>query len=87
MVAAPIFPQVDLDLMLTLIANALYRNLARKLTGFEAAKPRQIFRRFLNAPARVSVSGSQVRVRIRRCAHHPRLLASGALDPQPAVPW
>jgi len=79
--------QVDLDLMLTLIANALYRDLARTLTGFEAAKPKQIFRRFLNTPARVTVCDTEVRVRIRRCAHHPLLLASGALDAQPTIPW
>ncbi|MCK4548413.1 MAG: hypothetical protein KAW17_13335 [Candidatus Eisenbacteria sp.] len=79
--------QVDLDLMLTLIANALYRNLARRLTGFEAAQPKQIFRRFLNTPARVTVSDSEVRIRIRRCAHHPLLLTSGALDAQPTIPW
>ena len=79
--------QVDLDLMLTLIANALYRHLGRKLTGFEAAKPKQIFRRFLNTPARVTVSDTEVHVRIRRCAHHPLLLASGALDAQPTIPW
>ena len=78
--------QVDLDLMLTLIANALYRRLARTLIGFEAATPKQIFRRFLNTPARVTVSDTEVRVRIRRCAHHPLLLASGALDAQPIVP-
>lgn len=79
--------QVDLDLMLTLIANALYRRLARTLTGFEAATPKRIFRRFLNTPARVTVSDTEVRVRIRRCAHHPLLLAGGALDAQPSVPW
>jgi transposase len=79
--------QVDLDLMLTLIANALYRRLARTLIGFEAATPKQIFRRFLNTPARVSVSDTEVRVRIRRCAHHPLLVASGALDAHPIVPW
>ena len=79
--------QVDLDLMLTLIANALYRSLARTPIGFEAPTPKQIFRRFLNTPARVTVSDTEVRVRIRRCAHQPLLLASGALDAQPIVPW
>jgi transposase len=79
--------QVDFDVMLTLIANALYRKLARRLVGFETAKPKQIFRRFLNAPARVSVSDTEVQVRIRRCAHHPILLDSGWLDAAPLVPW
>jgi hypothetical protein len=79
--------QVDFDVMLTLIANALYRHLAKRLVGFEASQPKQIFRRFLNAPARVRVTDDEVHVRIRRCAHHPLLIASGALDAQPRVPW
>ena len=79
--------QVDLDLMLTLVANGLYRQLAQRLKGFEAAQPRQIFRRFLNTPARVSVSRHAVHVSIRRCAHHPLLLASRCLEATPQVPW
>ena len=79
--------QVDLDVMLTLAANALYRRLARQLTGFEHARPKQIFRRFLNTPARVTVSDGEVIVRMRRVAHHPLLLASGILDATPEVPW
>lgn len=79
--------QVDLDVMLTLIANALYRHLARGLEGFERAHPKQIFRRFLDTPARISVSEHEVRVRIRRRAHHPILLAGGSLNDTPAVPW
>jgi hypothetical protein len=63
------------------------QRLGRQLTGFEHARPKQIFRRFLNTPARVSVSGSEVVVRIRRMAHHPPLLASGILDATPEVPW
>ncbi len=79
--------QVDFDVMLTLMANALYRKLAQDLTGFEKAQPKQIFRRFLNAPARVKVTETQVRVSIRRMAHHPILLAGAALRPTPSVPW
>jgi transposase len=79
--------QVDLDVMLTFIANALYRHLARHLVAFETATPKQIFRRFLNTPASVRVSDSEVLVRIARRAHHPILLASGLLDRSPSVPW
>ncbi len=79
--------QVDLDLMLTLVANGLYRQLARQLKGFEAVQPKQVFRRFLNTPARVCVSKREVHVSIRRCAHHPLLLASGCLEATPKVPW
>lgn len=79
--------QVDLDVMLTLIANALFRQLAARLPGFEAVEPKTLFRSFLNMPARVTVNEHEVRVQLRRCAHHPILLSSGALDQQVAVPW
>lgn len=79
--------QVDLDVMLTLIANALYRSLARHLEGFEKAQPKQIFRRFLNTPARVKVTDTEVKVTLRRRSHHPILLASGRLDSTATVPW
>jgi hypothetical protein len=79
--------QVNLDVMLTLIANSLYRRLAAHLEGFEAARPHQIFRRFLSTSARISVSTHEVVVRLRRLAHHPLLLSSGVLDATPAVPW
>jgi hypothetical protein len=79
--------QVDLDVMLTLIANALYRHLAKSLTGFETAQPKQLFRRFLNTPARVCVTDTTVQVRLQRRAHHPVLLNSGLLNNAPQVPW
>lgn len=79
--------QVDLDVMLTLIANALYRHLAKHLTEFETAYPKQLFRRFLNTPARVTVTDTQVRVCLRRRAHHPILLNIGLLTAHPCVPW
>jgi transposase len=79
--------QVDLDVMLTLIANALYRSLARHLEGFEKAQPKQIFRRFLNTPARVKVTDTEVKVTLHRRSHHPLLLASGRLDSTTTVPW
>lgn len=79
--------QVALDVMLTLIANALYRQVARQLKGFETAHPKQIFRRFLDTPARITVTNQHVTVQLRRRAHHPILLASNLLNSTPAVPW
>lgn len=79
--------QVDFDLMLTLLANGLYRSLARRLTGFEASQPKQVFRRFLNTSATVRVTDTEVHVRVKRRAHHPILIDSQLLDAQPAVPW
>ena len=79
--------QVALEVMLTLIANARYRHLAKPLTGGETAYPTQRCRRVLKTPARVTITDTTVRVCLRRRAHHPILLNSGLLAAPPCVPW
>lgn len=79
--------KVDFDIILTVIATGLYRLLGKHLHGFDHAKARQIFRRFLNTNAKVEVSPSGVRVRLPRRAHNPLLLESGLLATPVAVPW
>lgn len=78
---------VSFDVLLTTIATGLYRLLALKLRGFERAQPRQIWRRFLNRPAEVHVTPTEVVVELPRRAHNPILIASGLLDEHPPVPW
>ena len=79
--------KVDFDLILTVIATGLYRLLGTRLHGFEHAKARQIFRRFLDTHAKVDVSPDGVRVHLPRRAHNPLLLHSGMLTTPVAVPW
>jgi hypothetical protein len=79
--------KVDFDLILTVIATGLYRLLGTRLHGFEHAKARQLFRRFLDTHAKVDVSPDGVRVRLPRRAHNPLLLHSGMLATPVAVPW
>jgi hypothetical protein len=79
--------KVDFDVALTVIATGLYRLLGKHLHGFEHAKARQIFRRFLDTPATVDVAPTGVRVRLPRRAHNPLLLESGVLSKPVVVPW
>ena len=79
--------KVDFDVVLTVIATGLYRVLGKHLHGFEHAKARQIFRRFLDTNAKVDVAPDGVRVRLPRRAHNPLLLDSGLLTTPTAVPW
>ena len=58
-----------------------------RLHGFEHAKARQIYRRFLDTHAKVDVSTDGVRVRLPRRAHNPLLLHSGMLATSIAVSW
>ena len=79
--------KVDFDLVLSVIATGIYRLLGMRLHGFEHAKARQIFRRFLDTSATVDVSPDRVRVRLRRRAHNPLLIDSGVLATPVDVPW
>ena len=79
--------KVDFDVVLTVLATGLYRVLAKHLHGFDHAKARQIFRRFLDTNAKVDVSPDGVRVRVPRRAHNPLLLDSGLLAKPITVPW
>jgi hypothetical protein len=60
---------VDFDVLLTVIASGIYRILARSLRGYQAARARQVFRRFLDTTARVTVDGREIVVDLPRRAH------------------
>src|SRR4029077_18565218 len=47
---------VDLDVTLTVIANSCYRWLARRLKGFESAKPKQLSRKFIETGGLIEVA-------------------------------
>ncbi|MGH7771396.1 MAG: transposase [Candidatus Binatia bacterium] len=79
--------KVDFDVILTEIASGLYRMLARLLPGFEAARARQVFRHFLDTPARVEIGEYQVEVTLPKRAHNPLLIAAGFGEKTTTVPW
>ncbi len=78
---------VDFDVLLTLIGSGIYRLFAKSLRGYERVRARQLFRRFLDTTARVTVSDAQVTVRLPRRAHNPILLDAGLIGPTVAIPW
>jgi hypothetical protein len=78
---------VDFDVLLTLIGSGIYRLFAKSLRGYERVRARQLFRRFLDTTARVTVSDTEVTVRLPRRAHNPILLDAGVIGPAVAIPW
>ena len=78
---------VDFDVLLTVIASAVYRSLAKSLRGYEHAQPRQLFRRFLDTSARVTVSSDVVTVQLPRRAHNPLLIDAGLIGTTTPIPW
>jgi hypothetical protein len=78
---------VDFDVLLTVIASGIYRMFAKMLRGYERARARQIFRRFLDTSARVTVSKREVTVHLPRRAHNPILIDAGLIERTTKIPW
>ncbi len=78
---------VDFDVLLTVIASGIYRMLARALRGYERAQARQVFRRFLDTTARVTVSAKEIVVTLPRRAHNPVLIDAGLIGKPTSIPW
>ena len=79
---------VDLDVTLTVIANGCYRWLARELKGFEKAKPKLMYRKFVETGGRIEVAPNRtLLVKFDRRSHNP-ILREAALDQDsPRIPW
>ena len=78
---------VDFDLTLSVAADLLYRELARRLKGFEQTSPQKLFRKFVDRLGEVVIEEDKVRVRLDRRAHNPLLKEAGLLGLTPPVPW
>ena len=78
---------VDFDVLLTVLASGIYRLFAKALRGYQRAQARQIFRRFLDTTARVTIDGDEVTVQLPRRAHNPILIDAGLIGKPIVIPW
>jgi hypothetical protein len=78
---------VDVDTVMTVLANGCYRWLGKQLRGFEKAAPKQLYRRFVETAGTVLVEENRLVVQFDRRCHNP-ILREAALDQNPIpVPW
>jgi hypothetical protein len=78
---------VDLDAVLTVLANGCYRWLASRVRGYERAAPKQLYRLFVETAGAVCIEGDEIRVGFERRSHMP-LIREAALDREAVpVPW
>lgn len=78
---------VDFDLTLTVAADLLYRELGRRLKGFEHASPQKLFRKFVDTTGSVQIDDEKVTVRLAKRAHNPLLKEAGLMGLTAPVPW
>ncbi len=80
--------KVNCDLQLTLMGSSLYRLLGARIGGdYANAESRHIYRDFIQASARITITPNTVEVRYGKRAHNPYLLAAGFADTDTPVPW
>ncbi|GFP28226.1 hypothetical protein HKBW3S33_01642, partial [Candidatus Hakubella thermalkaliphila] len=80
--------KVNLDLQLTLMASSLYRLLSLRIgNGYQKAKPRHIFRDFVDATATLQITPNEFIVRFQKRAHNPLLVASNFNNIDIPIPW
>jgi hypothetical protein len=77
---------VDLDIMLCVLAQALLAALRARLPGYAAATPDTLQRRFLDTPGQITTNGDTVTVRLDRRAYSP-VLRQADLPADTPVPW
>ena len=77
---------VDLDVILAVLAQALLAALRTRLPGYHAASPDTIQRRFLETPGQIITTSDTITVRLERRAYSPVLRHASLPDATP-IPW
>jgi len=79
---------VDLDTVLTVLANGCYRWLGSRLHGFDQSKPKALYRKFVETSGTVEIAaGRRIVVTFDRRSHNP-ILREAVLDEAcPEIPW
>lgn len=76
---------VDLDVVLSVLAGAVCASLRRRLTGYHHATPDTLQRRFLSTGGRIVNHQDSIVVRLKRRTYSPVLRQADI--PEVAVPW
>jgi hypothetical protein len=77
---------VDLDIMLCVLAQALTAALRERLPGYATVTPDVLQRRFLDTPGTIITTGDTITVRLDRRAYQP-VLRQADLPNNTTVPW
>ncbi|ETZ99677.1 homeo-like domain protein [Mycobacterium kansasii 732] len=77
---------VDLDIMLCVLAQALTAALRNRLPGYAAVTPDVLQRRFLETPGQITTTNDTITVRLDRRAYTP-VLRQADLAHDTTVPW
>ena len=70
---SPVIVQVNFDIAMTLIANSLYKILARKIRWFEDATPKTISRKFVNIETQINITDTELIIEYKKNTYNPMI--------------
>ena len=85
--SSPILIKVHFDLLMTLIADTLYWQLAQQLRGFEHCDAPKLYRHFVKGSGVVELKDKELTVTYNKRAHNPILRAVPWEQFPQALPW
>ena len=77
---------IDLDITLVVLAQALTAALAKRLPGYATSTPDTLQRRFLDTPGTITTTNDTITIRLERRAYSP-VLRQADLPTNTTVPW
>lgn len=85
--SSPIAIRIHFDVLITVVADTLYKLLSRNLLGFESKKAPQIFSKFVDRSGNISINDGQVTVKLKKNAYTPILKSCDLFRKPPTVDW
>lgn len=85
--SSPFMIRIYFDVMLTVIADTLYRLLAKDLKRFEDCTPKTIFSDFINCRCKGEVVDDEIIIKMKKKATTPIFKSSDVFKKSYSVPW
>jgi hypothetical protein len=85
--SCPFMIRIYFDVVLTVIADTLYRLLAKDLKRFEDCTPKTIFSDFINCGCKGEISGDEIIVKMKKKATTPIFKSNDIFQKSYTVPW
>ncbi|ODS38359.1 hypothetical protein BEH94_11055 [Candidatus Altiarchaeales archaeon WOR_SM1_SCG] len=79
--------RIQFDVVMTMVADTLYKMLASDLKRFENNTAKTLFSKFINSPGVVEVEGNKAVVKMRKKAHTPVLKSNEVFKKSWEIPW
>ena len=85
--SSPFMIRIYFDVMLTIVADTLYRLLAKDLKRFEDCTPKTIFSDFINCRCKGEVVGDEITIKMKKKATTPIFKSSDIFQKSYQIPW